>query len=90
MKFFKRYLTAGFVSAVMAMPMWAEAKPLSVGVEFNLTKLDPTNINDTLTMAALRTVYQGLLGFDKDFKVVPLLAERKRIHLLSAQRRKIP
>lgn len=76
MKFFKRYLTAGFVSAVMAMPMWAEAKPLSVGVEFNLTKLDPTNINDTLTMAALRTVYQGLLGFDKDFKIVPLLAER--------------
>lgn len=76
MKFFKRFLTASLVSAVMAVPMWAQAKPLTVGVEFNLTKLDPTNINDTLTMAALRTVYQGLLGFDKDFNIVPLLAER--------------
>lgn len=76
MKFFKRCLTAGLISVFVAMPMWATAKPLSVGVEFNLTKLDPTNINDTLTMAALRTVYQGLLGFDKDFNIVPLLAER--------------
>lgn len=76
MKFFNRYLAAGLFSVFAAMPMWAIAKPLSVGVEFNLTKLDPTNINDTLTMAALRTVYQGLLGFDKDFNIVPLLAER--------------
>ena len=76
MKLVKRYFAAGLVSVLAAMPVWAEAKPLAVGVEFNLTKLDPTNINDTLTMTSLRTVYQGLLGFDKDYKIIPLLAER--------------
>uniref|UniRef100_UPI00260BE28D ABC transporter substrate-binding protein n=1 Tax=uncultured Bartonella sp. TaxID=104108 RepID=UPI00260BE28D len=76
MKVLRRYVTAGLISVMSAVPMWASAKPLAVGVEFNLTKLDPTNINDTLTMATLRTVYQGLLGFDKDFNIVPLLAER--------------
>ena len=74
MKLVKRYFAAGLVSVLAAMPVWAEAKPLAVGVEFNLTKLDPTNINDTLTMTSLRTVYQGLLGFDKDYKIIPLLA----------------
>ncbi|MHC5308278.1 glutathione ABC transporter substrate-binding protein [Bartonella sp. LJL80] len=72
----RKFLAAGLVSAAALMPLWANAKPLTVGVEFNLTKLDPTNINDTLTMTSLRTIYQGLLGFDKDLKVQPLLAER--------------
>lgn len=72
----KRLLAAGLVSAAMLMPSWAQAKTLTVGVPVNLTKLDPTNINDTLTMTSLRTIYQGLLWFDKDFKIQPLLAER--------------
>ncbi|CAM1656540.1 glutathione ABC transporter substrate-binding protein [Bartonella apis] len=72
----KRLLAAGLISTTMLMPAFAEAKTLTVAVPVNLTKLDPTNINDTLTMTSLRTIYEGLLGFDKDLKIVPLLAER--------------
>ena len=73
---FKRLLAAGLVCSTMLMPTWVEAKTLTVAVPVNLTKLDPTNINDTLTMTSLRTIYQGLLAFDKDLSIVPLLAER--------------
>lgn len=76
MKKLKKFLTAGIVSASMLVPALSWAETLTVGVPVNLTKLDPTNINDTLTMTSLRLVYQGLLGFDKDLKVQPLLAER--------------
>ena len=72
----KRLLAAGLVCTTMLMPALSEAKTLTVAVPVNLTKLDPTNINDTLTMTSLRTIYEGLLGFDKDLKIVPLLAER--------------
>ena len=72
----KRLLAAGLVSAFALMPAWAQAKTLTVGVPVNLTKLDPSNINDTLTMTSLRTIYQGLLCFDKDLNIQPLLAER--------------
>ena len=36
MRFVKRYFAAGLVSVLAAIPVWAEAKPLVVGVEFNL------------------------------------------------------
>lgn len=37
--------------------------------------LDPHDTSDTYSGAIERAVYQGLLGFDKDLNVVPVLAE---------------
>ncbi|CAH2601745.1 glutathione ABC transporter periplasmic binding protein [Rhodovastum atsumiense] len=53
----------------------APAGDLVVGVPDNLTGLDPADINDTLSQSACRLVYEGLYGFDKDMKLVPMLAE---------------
>lgn len=73
---FKELMTACALAALAAIPATASARTLVVGVQDNLTGLDPTNINDTLSQTSLRTVYQGLFGFDRDMKLVPLLAER--------------
>ncbi|MBX8819175.1 glutathione ABC transporter substrate-binding protein GsiB, partial [Ochrobactrum sp. MR31] len=48
---------------------------LTVAVQDNLTGLDPAVVNDTLSQTSLRLIYQGLFGFDKDMKLIPLLAE---------------
>lgn len=60
-------------SAVLPGTVWA--KPLTVVIKDNLTGLDPAVINDTLSQTSLRLIYQGLFGFDKDMKLIPLLAE---------------
>lgn len=43
------------------------------GAEF--TTMDPGDTNDTLSYSVQKTMMEGLFGFDKDMKVVPLLAE---------------
>ena len=48
---------------------------LVVGVPDNLVTLDPGDANDTLSQGVCRLMLQGLFGFDKDMKTVPLLAE---------------
>ncbi|WP_328702935.1 glutathione ABC transporter substrate-binding protein [Arenibaculum pallidiluteum] len=72
----KELMTACAIVALAAIPTSVSAKTLVVGVQDNLTGLDPANVNDTLSQTSLRTVYQGLFGFDRDMKLVPLLAER--------------
>lgn len=37
--------------------------------------MDPADANDTLSGSAQKTMMEGLFGFDKDMKVIPLLAE---------------
>ncbi len=71
----KTLFAAGALSALALVPALAVAKPLVVAVPDNLTGLDPMNANDTLSQTAMRTVYQGLFGFDRDMKLVPVLAE---------------
>ena len=51
------------------------AKDLVVAVQSNFTTTDPYNANDTLSQAVAKSFYQGLYGFDKDMKMVPVLAE---------------
>ncbi len=53
----------------------APSGALTVGVAANLLTLDPANANDTLSQSAARLLLEGLIGFDKDMKEVPLLAE---------------
>ncbi|MDF1485502.1 glutathione ABC transporter substrate-binding protein GsiB [Ramlibacter sp. H39-3-26] len=51
------------------------AGDLVVAVQSNFTTTDPYDANDTLSQAVAKSFYQGLFGFDKDMKMVPVLAE---------------
>jgi glutathione transport system substrate-binding protein len=48
---------------------------LVVAQAANPTTMDPQDAQDTLSYSIMKTMYEGLLGFDKDMKVVPVLAE---------------
>lgn len=75
MRSWKQSLAACAAVALLALSGAADAKTLTVGVSANLTGLDPSNINDTLSQSATRMIYQGLYGFDQDMQLVPVLAE---------------
>lgn len=51
------------------------ATDLVFGVPDTFISMDPHDTNDNLSYSAEKTMMQGLLGFDKDMKIVPLLAE---------------
>ncbi|WP_018132979.1 glutathione ABC transporter substrate-binding protein [Effusibacillus pohliae] len=48
---------------------------LVVAQAANPTTMDPQDAQDTLSYSIMKTMYEGLLGFDKDMKIVPVLAE---------------
>lgn len=49
-------------------------KNIVVAVNADFVSLDPQDTNDNLSYGVEKTVYEGLLGFDKNMKVVPALA----------------
>ncbi|MGL4960089.1 MAG: glutathione ABC transporter substrate-binding protein [Inquilinus sp.] len=71
----RRTLIGCAAAALLALPGAAMAKTLVIGIQENLTGLDPSNANETSAQSASRLFYQGLYGFDQDMKLVPLLAE---------------
>src|SRR5258707_8691032 len=58
-----------------APPPASAAGDVVVALENNIIGLDPADLNDNLSMTATRTMLQGLYGFDKDMKMIPVLAE---------------
>jgi len=48
---------------------------LTVALNSNPTTTDPYDTQDTLSYSIEKTMYQGLLGFDSNMKMVPVLAE---------------
>jgi glutathione transport system substrate-binding protein len=50
-------------------------KDITIAVADNFISMDPHDTNDTLSYSAQKTMLEGLLGFDKDMKVIPVLAE---------------
>ena len=44
-------------------------------VASTFTTTDPYDANDTLSQAMAKSFYEGLYGFDKDMKMIPVLAE---------------
>ncbi|WP_395679108.1 glutathione ABC transporter substrate-binding protein [Inquilinus sp.] len=75
MRHWRRALIGCAAAALLALPGAAMAKTLVIGIQENLTGLDPSNANETSAQSASRLFYQGLYGFDRDMKLVPLLAE---------------
>src|SRR3954451_5715285 len=61
-------------AAVVAAPAYA-AKDVVFAVASTFTTTDPYDANDTLSQAMAKSFYEGLYGFDKDMKMIPVLAE---------------
>lgn len=73
---FKTTLLSGLVAgSMLAVPAAWAAKDVTVAVEITFDSLDPYNTNSTLSQAVGKGYYEGLLTFDKDLKIKPLLAE---------------
>jgi glutathione transport system substrate-binding protein len=73
------------LSAAVAMMLGSgapahAAKDLTVAVSDNILGLDPTDLNDSVSLSATRLFYQGLFGFDENLKVVPVLAESFQVN----------
>ena len=71
-----RLFTVGATAllACAAVPAFA-AKDVVFAVASTFTTTDPYDANDTLSQAMAKSFYQGLYGFDKDMKMIPVLAE---------------
>src|SRR5512133_1529279 len=63
----------GFFS-LATVPAFA-AKDVVFAVASTFTTTDPYDANDTLSQAMAKSFYEGLFGFDKDMKMIPVLAE---------------
>jgi len=56
-------------------PQARAAADVVVALDANVIGLDPADLNDNLSMTATCTMLQGLYGFDRDMKMIPVLAE---------------
>src|SRR5215469_9032165 len=72
---FHSVLVAAFaVGAAITFPTYAQ-KDVVFAVASQFTTTDPYDANDTLSQAMAKSFYEGLFGFDKDMKLIPVLAE---------------
>src|SRR5260370_1396633 len=67
-------LAALALGALAGAPAFA-AKDVVFAVASTFTTTDPYDANDTLSQAMAKSFYEGLYGFDKDMKMIPVLAE---------------
>jgi len=68
------FITALALGALLAAPVHA-SKDVVFAVASTFTTTDPYDANDTLSQAMAKSFYEGLYGFDKDMKMIPVLAE---------------
>lgn len=76
-----RLLLAAAVLALAGRPAPARAagKEVVMAVASTFTTMDPYDANDTLSLSVHKAFYEGLYGFDREMKVVPMLAEGHRV-----------
>ncbi|WP_207707305.1 glutathione ABC transporter substrate-binding protein [Crassaminicella thermophila] len=67
--------TASEVQSGQTEAVKKEDNTITIAVKDNLISMDPHDTNDTLSYSVQKTMMQGLVGFDKDMKVIPVLAE---------------
>jgi glutathione transport system substrate-binding protein len=75
MKFPRLTAALSFAAAILAPGAALAAKDVVFAVASTFTTTDPYDANDTLSQAMAKSFYEGLFGFDKDMKLVPVLAE---------------
>jgi glutathione transport system substrate-binding protein len=74
------------VAAAVSLASPASAAgQITVGVGDNILGLDPTDLNDSVSASASRLFFQGLYGFDRELKLVPVLAESTEVNEDSTQ-----
>ena len=71
----KRLACAVLCAMLMAGPAFAAGKDIIYASNSTAKSLDPHDTSDTYSGSIERAICQGLMGFDEDLKVVPLLAE---------------
>lgn len=54
-------------------------KDIVIAINANFITLDPHNASDTHSISGARTMYEGLMGFDENMSVVPVLATNHTI-----------
>ncbi|MBB6734584.1 glutathione ABC transporter substrate-binding protein [Cohnella zeiphila] len=57
----------------------ASGKGITIAINTNIITLDPHNASDTHSISAARTMYEGLLGFDENMNLIPVLASDYKI-----------
>ena len=67
-------IAVGLAAALLIGAVPAHAKTLRMANQGDPLSLDPHSLNETLQLTILSNVYEGLVGYGKDLKVVPLLA----------------
>jgi glutathione transport system substrate-binding protein len=67
-------LAATLAALAVAAPAYA-AKDVVFAVASTFTTTDPYDANDTLSQAMAKSFYEGLFGFDRNMKLIPVLAE---------------
>ncbi|WP_442796483.1 glutathione ABC transporter substrate-binding protein GsiB [Pandoraea sp. XJJ-1] len=62
-------------SAVLSAAPAFAAKDVVMAVQSTFTTMDPYDANDTLSQAVAKSFYEGMFGFDKDMKLINVLAD---------------
>ena len=71
----KKLVLTLLASLLLAAPTYAGTKDIIYASESTTKSLDPHDTSDTYSGSIERAIMQGLMGFDKDLHIVPLLAE---------------
>src|SRR5512135_165982 len=69
-----RILAVSSLALTVSAPVHA-AKDVVFAVASTFTTTDPYDANDTLSQSMAKSFYEGLFGFDKDMKLIPVLAD---------------
>lgn len=64
---------AGALALSVAVPAFAQQNVV-VAVYSTFTTMDPYDANDTVSQAVVKSFYEGLFGFDRNMKLVNVLA----------------
>ena len=71
----KKLILVVLALMLIASPAAAGTKDITYACESTVKSLDPHDTSDTYSGAIERAICQGLMGFDKDLNIIPLLAE---------------
>jgi glutathione transport system substrate-binding protein len=72
---FRTLFVSAIALAMLAAGPAIASKDVVFAVASTFTTTDPYDANDTLSQAMAKSFYEGLFGFDKDMKLIPVLAE---------------
>jgi glutathione transport system substrate-binding protein len=72
-------LVIGLAAALATAAPASAAKDVVAATAATQSNLDPYDNNSTLDLSVMKSFYQGLYGFDRDMKVLPVLAENSTV-----------